>query len=44
MTIHTNAMFVCRENAGNDQNKTKIQNARFKKKKKTQSQTQLYCF
>ena len=33
MTIHTNAMFVCRENAGNDQNKTKIQNARFQKKK-----------
>ena len=34
MTIHKNAMFVCRENVGNNQNRTKIQNVRFKKKKK----------
>ena len=34
MTIHKNAMFVCRENVGNNQNRTKIQNVRFKKNKK----------
>ena len=34
MTIHKNAMFVCQENVGNNQNRTKIQNVRFKKNKK----------
>ena len=33
MTIHKNDMFVCQENVGNNQNRTKIQNVRFKKNK-----------